>query len=142
MNRWDDQAKPGNSDQSQLEYLAATLDDLEVRLGVSHRRCIGPRHQLAHAYRAVGMFEKARCLFQANCDVRSRLLGPFHLATFRSQSSLANCCYAAGEYAEAIKLFQEILAARTKVLGADHPDTRRSLGSLTNSYRAAGRSTS
>ena len=128
-----------NSNRSKLECLTATLESLEGKLGVHHRRCIHPRHRLAHACRAAGRFEEALRLFQANFNARSQLLGPQHPATFRSQSSLANCFYAAAEYNEAIKLFQEILTARTRVLGASHPDTLRSLGSLANSYRAAGR---
>ena len=124
-----------NSGPHKLEGLAVTLEKLEESLGESHRRCIQPRHRLAHACRAAGRFEEALRLFRSNFHARSQLMGPQHPATFRS---LANCYYAAAEYTQAISLFQEILTGRTRVLGASHPDTLRSLGSLANSYRAAG----
>ena len=118
-----------NSGPHKLEGLAVTLEKLEESLGESHRRCIQPRHRLAHACRAAGRFEEALRLFRSNFHARSQLMGPQHPATFRS---LANCYYAAAEYTQAISLFQEILTGRTRVLGASHPDTLRSLGSLAN----------
>ena len=96
---------------------------MERLRGPDHLSTLGPRSDLANAYRMAGRVADAVALHEQVLAVRERLLGPDHLDTLSSRNNLAVAYRAAGRAANAVALHEQVLAARERLLGPDHPET-------------------
>ena len=130
----DDQGQPGRA----AGYLQRALAAYMRALGADHPRTLGPRNNLARAYRAAGDLSRAIPLYEKTLTDSVRELGADHPQTLISRNNLADAYQAAGDLGRAIPLFEQTLADRHRVLGADHPDTLGSRHNLAAAYQAAG----
>ena len=102
------------------------LREQTLALGAADGRrppaALGPRHNLANAYRDAGRVDEAIPLYSRPWPTGSAT-GADHPSTLNSRRGLAPACRDTARVDEAIPLLERALADRERVLGADPPDT-------------------
>jgi eukaryotic-like serine/threonine-protein kinase len=85
---------------------------------------------MGEVYEALGLYSRARPLFQQALDTRRRELGLEHPETLASMDRLSENMEREGHYPEAESLARETLDIRRRVFGAEHADTIASMHTL------------
>jgi tetratricopeptide (TPR) repeat protein len=129
----------GDSFAQAIQHGQALITDRERVLGGTHPSTLASRNNLALAYRAAGLLDKAIPLYERTLTDCERVLGDTHPDTLASRNNLALAYRAAGRLDKAIPLYERTLSDRERVLGDTHPDTLASRNNLAAAYQAAGR---
>jgi eukaryotic-like serine/threonine-protein kinase len=85
---------------------------------------------MGEVYEALGLYSRARPLFQQALESRRHELGPEAAETLASMDRLSENMEREGHYPEAESLARETLETRRRVLGAEHADTIASVHTL------------
>jgi serine/threonine protein kinase len=98
----------------------------------------GVRKAMGSAFLSLGRFPDAIRHFSRAFELRTRILGPEHVAALESASDLAAALRDQGELEEARKLDERTLEIRSRLLGPEHTDVLRSLNSLAIDFAEQG----
>jgi hypothetical protein len=111
---------PGDELINQLRALLATpIASVPVGQHVGMERRYDHAVQVGDTGRPGSAAELLRSLIAD----QTRILGPDHTATLRSQERRAWYVGRAGNWAESVRLYQALIPDQTRILGPDHPDT-------------------
>jgi tetratricopeptide (TPR) repeat protein len=91
------------------------------RLGADDRHTLWVAGLLAHAARAMRLYDEARGLDEDTLTRRRRIHGDDNAGTLNSAGNLASDLSALGEHQAARELHEDILARKRRLLGEDHP---------------------
>ena len=97
------------------------------------------RTTLGETYAALGLYTAAEAHLRAAQEMHSRLFGPEHRDTLRSNRALAALLRAKGKCTEAEMFLRQTAEVQRRVLGPEHADTLATLHELGLALQGAGR---
>jgi serine/threonine protein kinase len=112
------------------EVLDKASKDIDAGLAQDPELQAQMMHVMGDVYKDLGLFPRARLLFERSADIRRRVLGPENADTLRSIDDLAWILNQEGHAAEAEKLQRETVDTRRRVFGSQNLDTLKSMSNL------------
>lgn len=121
---------------------AGTANQIALSVNRAFAASAGPalreRHVDAVQQGIGGDWKKAATLLQKIIDEQTRILGPKHIDTLRTQQSYAHSLGASGDPMKAAQLLRQLLPENINLLGPDHSDTLRTRQFLAVNIGEAG----
>ena len=125
----DPQERVGNTVTAR-EVLDKAAQDIDTGLAKDPELQAQMMHVMGRAYSNLGMFTRAKPLFQRSIEIGTPVFGSEDPLLLTAKRELAWILFQEGKLADAEALQRNVLKTQTRVLGPEHKDTLTTMGNL------------